>query len=324
MAGVVVRLEVVSSPIGFQAPTVIEWAGENAKRRFLEFFVATIRNPNTRKAYFNAAAGFFDWCESLGFALPSLSPMIASTYIEKLTRERSAPTVKQHLAALRMLFDWLVTGQVIGTNPFWSVRGPKYSTTKGKTPVLYADDARALFEAIDTSHVVGLRDRAMIGLMIYSFARIGAVVGMQVKDYYVQGRRAWFRLHEKGGRYLQVPAHHKAAEFLDAYLEGAGIAEEKDSPLFRTARGRIRELTGRGLVAREALAMVKRRAIAAGLPADICNHSFRATGITDFLANGGTLEAAARIAGHASTKTTQLYNRTADTIELTDIERIRI
>ncbi len=160
--------------------------------------------------------------------------------------------------------------------------------------------------------------------MTYSFARVGAVVKMKVKDYYVQGRRAWFRLQEKGSQMRTVPAHHKAADYVEAYLAAAGIAEDREGPLFRSTGGRGRGLTTKALDPRDVLRMVKRRAREAGLPPELCSHSFRATGITNYLNHGGTLETAARIAGHASTKTTQLYDRTGDQVTMDEIETIRI
>ena len=137
-----------------------------------------------------------------------------------------------------MLFDWLVTGHVVAVNSATSVRGPKHVVKRGKTPVLTADQARALIESIDTSTVVGLRDRALIGVMTYAFARIGAVVAMRVEDYFANGKRWWVRLHEKGGKRHEMPAHHKLEAFLDEYIKAAGIGDEAKSPLFRSAIGR--------------------------------------------------------------------------------------
>jgi site-specific recombinase XerD len=256
--------------------------------------------------------------------MSAIEPMLIAAYIEERTQQRQPQTVKQELAAIRMLFDWLVVGQVVPTNPASAVRGPRYSIKKGKTPVLSEEDARRLLESITTSHVVGLRDRALIALMTYSFARIGAVLGMRVEDYYQNGKRWWIRLHEKGGKFHEVPVHHKAETYLDAYLEAAGIRDAPKSPLFRTTRGRSRKLTENGLQESEALLMVKRRARDAGFPSNLCNHTFRATGITNYMENGGTIEKAAQIAAHESTRTTGLYNRKDDRINLDEIERIRI
>jgi len=163
-----------------------------AARRALEFFTAQINNDHTRKAYLNATRRFAEWCEAHGLhELAHVEPFHVAALVKELQRQFSAPTVKQHLAALRMLFDWLVTGHVIETNPAHAVRGPRYVVTKGKTSVLTADEARALLDAIDTGTLTGLRDRALIGVMVYSFARLNAVIGMKVKvkDYFSQGRR---------------------------------------------------------------------------------------------------------------------------------------
>jgi site-specific recombinase XerD len=213
-------------------PAVVLAAGEKAGLRFLEFFTANIRNPNTRRAYHRACADFFHWCGSRGLPLERIGPVHVAAYIEKLGKELSRPTVKQQLAAIRMLFDWLVTGQVIPTNPAHSVRGPRHSVKKGKTPVLSADEARQLLDSIDKSSVVGLRDRALIGLMVYTFARVGAATGMNVEDWYFQGRRWWVRLHEKGGKRHEMPAHHNLEEYMAAYIDAAGIArQERHSPI---------------------------------------------------------------------------------------------
>jgi integrase/recombinase XerD len=205
--------------IGFGGlPATITAAGESASRRFIEFFTANIRNKNTRMAYARAVAPFFAWCEGRNLELWQLQPSIVAAYIEQLQETHAAPSVKQHLAAIRMLFDYLVLGQVLSMNPAAAVRGPKHTVKRGKTPVLTADQARTLIDSINIGTVVGLRDRALIGVMVYSFARVGAVVRMRVEDYYQNGKRWWLRLHEKGGKRHEVPAHHNAEAYVDAYL----------------------------------------------------------------------------------------------------------
>ena len=296
-----------------------------AQRRFWEFFTAHIRNPNTRRAYLIAAWRFADWCERYDVALERVEPMVVAAYVEELTKQLAPASVKQHLAAIRMLFDWLVVGQVLPFNPASSVRGPKHVVKNGKTPVLTAEEARGLLDGIDLSTLAGLRDRALIGVLVFSFARITAAVSMRVSDYYTQGKRSFFRLHEKGGRYNVVPAHHLAQEYVDAYLEAAELVEDRKGPLFRSCpAGRQDRLEDRAMSRATAHRMIKRRARKAGLPAEICAHSFRGTGITEYLRNGGDLEEAARIAGHESTQTTQLYNRVQEEISLDEIERIHI
>jgi integrase/recombinase XerD len=316
--------ELVKAEKGIVLPAIIAGEGQRASKRFLEFFTANIRNPNTRLSYMRAISPFLAWCEERGLELRQVEPMAVAAYIERLTQERAPQTVKQHLAAIRMLFDWLVTGQIVPFNPAASVRGPRYSIKKGKTPVLSAQETRKLLDSIDTSHVVGLRDRALIGTMVYSFARVSAIVNMKVRDYYPQGKRYWIRLHEKGGKFHEVPAHHTAEKYLDEYIEAASIAGEKNKPLFRSTRGRSRELTTRAVSRFDAYKMIQRRAEDAGISSEIACHTFRATGITEYLRNGGTIEHAQQIAAHESPRTTKLYDRTSDAISLDEIERIVI
>ena len=260
-----------------------------------------------------------------------------AAFIKDLQGELSPPTVKQHLAALRMLFDWLVTGHVLEVNPAHAVRGPKYVVRKGKTPVLTAEEARELLESIETVRttkrkhgtveepsLVGRRDRALIAAMVYTFARVNAVLKMNVRDFFVQGRRGWVRLHEKGGKEHEVPCHHNLERYLDEYIAAAGIAEDPDAPLFQTAAGRTGRLTGKPLWQQDAYRMIQRRAKAAGIQTRIGNHTFRATGITAYLKNSGTLETAQHIANHESPRTTKLYDRRQDEISLDEVERIAI
>jgi site-specific recombinase XerD len=174
-------------PLIESLPTLVQAAGEPAQTRFWEFFVNNIRNPHTRRAYGRAIGEFLAWCEQRGLtSIIDIEPLHIGAYVEALTRSHSAPTAKQRLAAIRMLFDWLVTGQIIPTNPAASVRGPKHVVKVGKTPVLDPEEARTLLDSIDVTTAVGLRDRALIALMVYSFARVGAALAMKVEDVYVQ------------------------------------------------------------------------------------------------------------------------------------------
>ena len=308
-----------------QLPAIVAGTGERAGVRFLEFFAAQIRNPHTRRAYARAAAEFFAWLESVGVAsLPQVQAMHVAAWIELEGREVSAPSVKQRLAAIRHLFDWLVTGHIVQVNPAASVRGPRHVVRSGKTPVLEPAEARHLLDSIDASTPAGLRDKALIGLMVYSFARVGAALAMRVEDVYTQNRRLWVRLHEKGGKHHAMPCHHSLEEIMEAYIAGAGLAGNPKGPLFRTIGRGTGQLTGTSLPQQNAHAMIRRRAAAAGIKTLIGNHSFRATGITAYLKNGGTLEKAAAMANHASTRTTQLYDRRRDDMSLDEVERILI
>jgi site-specific recombinase XerD len=310
-------------------PPLLFLPHEAGARRFFEFFTANIRNPNTRRAYYKAACRFSDWWEEKGITeMKDVQPMHVSAYIEWLGRPLPAggglskPSVKQHLAALRMLFDWLVVGQVIAHNPAHAVRGPRYSQKKGKTPVLDREEARALLASIDTGSLTGLRDRALIGVMIYTFARIGAVLHMNLGDYYSQGRRGWVRLHEKGGKEHEAPCHHKLETFLDEYIKEAGLVDPAEA-LFPTT-GRKTGAAHR-MTQKDAHRMLQRRAKAAGIKTKIGNHSLRATGITDYLkSEGASLSEARKMANHADTRTTQLYDRRADVASFDEYNRVEI
>jgi site-specific recombinase XerD len=327
-------------------PAMIDNAGERARLRFIDFFTAHIRNPNTRGAYGVAVRSFFAWLELQGLDDLSEIRTHVSTYTELLTRNYSAPTVKQHLAAIRKLFDWLIIGQLIDQNPAAPVRGPSHIVKKGKTSVLLADEARQLLDSIkvvkkvrltdgspaEEPLLVGLRDRALIALLIYSFARISAALQMNVGDYYPQGKRWWVRLHEKGGKEHEMPAHHLLEQYLDAYVTAAGMAADKNAPLFCTIGGSERQdrgqgrgrkqLTGDRMTRQDARRMIVRRARKAELLTHISCHSFRATGITVYLLNGGLLEYAQQMAAHESARTTKLYDRRNDQVTLDQVERI--
>jgi site-specific recombinase XerD len=306
-------------------PALITGTGKRAAGRFLEFFTVNIRNRNTRAAYARAARNFLSWCEEHGLSrLQDVQPVHVAAYIEGLQAERAAPTVKQHLACIRMLFDWLVIGQIVAANPAHSVRGPRHSVSKGSTPVLSSEEARELLHGMDVSSVVGLRDRAIIATMTYTFARVGAVVALKVEDYYPQKKRWWLRLHEKNGKVNEMPCHHKLEVYLDEYLEAAGIAGERKGELFRTAIGKTGKLAPKALSRTDVWYMVRRRAASAGIETAIGCHTFRATGITDYLRNGGRIEVAQRMAGHANAKTTGLYDRRNDDVSLDEVERIGI
>jgi site-specific recombinase XerD len=230
-------------------------------------------------------------------------------------------TFKQHMAAIRMLFSWLTEKGILAMNPAREVKTPRFSRTEGKTPAPPHQEVQKLLDAIDVSHIVGLRDRALLGVTAYTFARIGAVVSLTPQDYFQIGKRSVIRFREKGGKEKEIPVHHKLEEY--AYLEAAKLADQPKEPVFRSTRGRSRELGLDGLSRKDAWAMLKRRLRDAGVSTIYSNHSFRAAGITNFLENGGNLEVAQRIAGHADSRTTKLYDRRSQKVLVEDMERIR-
>ncbi len=310
---------------GVVLPPVIARAGKRAAERLIEFFTAHIRNPHTRRAYGRVAWNFFAWLDERDVALEGIIAVHVAAWVECLKRDKyEVASVKQHLAAVRMLLDYLVTGGILRHNPSASVKGPLHSVRRGKTAVLNGHEAGKLIESIPADTITGLRDRALIGLMTYTFARIGAAVAMKVADVFVERNRLWVRLHEKGGKRHEMPCHHSLEEYLNAYLDAGGLREFSAAPLFRTIDRCTKTLSGRPLPQASAWEMVNRRAKAAGIKTAVCNHTFRGTGITAFLENGGTLEGAQRMANHASTRTTQLYDGRSDKATLDDVERIRL
>lgn len=193
-------------PLAARAPALIAAVGDRASYRFLEFFAGQIRNPNSRRAYLRATGRFLLWLEAQGVpSIAAVTSLHVAAYVEELTRRQKAPTVKQQLAAIRRLLDWLAAGGVIAFNPASAVRGPSYSAKTGATPVLSPAEARQLSDAIDTTTPAGLRDRALIALMVYSLARVGAALGMTVEDVFSKNRRLWVRLLEKGGKAAALP-----------------------------------------------------------------------------------------------------------------------
>lgn len=251
-------------------------------------------------------------------------------------QEKSKSTVKQHLAAIRMLYDWLIIGQVIEHNPAHAVRGPKHVVTEGSTPILDAEQMKQLLASIDIMSVVGLRDRALIAVMTATFGRVEATLKMNITDYFEDSKNWSIKLHEKNGKTIVMPVQHRLEEYLDAYISAAGGADgfpcelskngraTKRQPLFRSTRGRSGKLTDNRLSRQDAWRMIKRRARQAGISGRINNHSFRGTGITNYLENGGSLTEAQRMAGHSDPRTTRLYDRRSQKITRGEVERITI
>jgi site-specific recombinase XerD len=281
-----------------------------------------------------AVAQFCSWCEENGLRLATIRPLHVSAYIE--SKPLTAPSIKQHLAALRGLFNWLVIRQVVPDNPALFVKGPKFSRQVGITPIMEAEQVRVLLDSIpvtrkvkvakkhgggvkEVADIKGLRDRAVIAIMAYTFARVSAVVGLNRGDYRLEGKRARLRLLEKGNKEKLVWLHREAEEFLDAYIAAVGI-EDADAPLFQTL-DKVHRLSGEVITRRDMLRVVKERCTAAGLSEEFCNHTFRGTGITVFLHNGGALEAAQDMANHSDPRTTKLYDRRKDLATLNEIER---
>ena len=218
--------------IADRLPPMIAAADDRTAWRFVDFFAVTIRNPNTREAYYRAVSRFMHWCEERGLhRLADIRPIHVAAYVEQLPLSR--PSVKQHLSAISRCFDWLVSGGTLEVNPTTSVQRPKHVVRVGKTPVLSDDQARQLLESISIDRLAGFRDRALIGAMLYTFGRVGAVIAMDVEDYRITNHQRSFLLHEKGGKEHQVPAHHRLIEYLGEYMDATGLWYSPKVPLFQ-------------------------------------------------------------------------------------------
>ena len=246
-------------------PEILVRAGANAIFAAEEFFKATINNAHTRRAYGRAVTRFLAWCEHQGLELGQVTPGLAGEYVGQL--KGSAPTKNQALAALRHFFDGLVTRHALALNPFASVRGLKHRVAEGATPEISVEQARKLLRSLDLGHVVGLRDRAVLGVLAYTGARVGAVARLRLRDLRDFGEQRALRFREKGGKVREIPVRHDLDAWLRAYLDAAGIACQDDkTPLFRAADGKRKQLTPAGYRAHSMRQMLKRRLEDAGLP----------------------------------------------------------
>ncbi len=317
-------------------PAVVAEAGSSARFAYDEFF-AGLDSPHTIRAYRAVVHRFLAHCESRGVRLHEVTPGLVSEYIRTLEatqRDRgdpvaraepaSKPTRKLHLAAIRRFFDKAVERHAVVLNPAASVRGPRYSVAEGKTPAIDPKQARRLLASIDPGTPAGLRDRAVIATLIFTAARVGAVAKLTRGDFHTDGRQFYLRLDEKGGKRRTIPCRTDLQQHIEEYL-ASGQALDDRSPLFRSVRARSGELTHRPMSANDMLRMVKRRLLAAGLPASqFACHSFRAGTATNLLDQGVELADVQFLLGHSDPRTTKLYDRRGLSVTRNIVERIAI
>ena len=304
-------------------PVLVERAGGAARFAWDEFFYAEHHNPHTQKAYMAAVRRFLSWCEGQGVELPGVTPGMVGQYLVSLGG--SAAKRNLHLSALRGFFDRLVNRHVVILNPAASVRGVKEQVMEGKTPEITVEQARTLLASVDTGHIVGLRDRAILATLAYTACRAGAVAKLRLQDFQSEGTQFVLRFQEKGGKSREIPVRHDLEGFIRARLDTAGIAAEaKDRPLFRSTLRRTKQLTGNALTTKAICELVKRRLKDAGLPLRLSPHSFRVATITDLLTQGVPLEDVQYLAGHAEPRTTGLYDRRQKKVTRNIVERISI
>jgi integrase/recombinase XerD len=326
MPNELVKAAVVSMPAAngtATLPVLVERAGGAARFAWDEFFFAEHHNPHTQKAYLRAVKRFLSWCEGQGVELPSITPGQVGQYLVGLGG--SAAKRNLHLSALRGFFDRLVNRHVVILNPAASVKGVKDQVMEGKTPEITIEQARTLLASVETGHVVGLRDRAILATLAYTACRGGAVAKLRLGDFQHDGTQSVLRFQEKGGKSREIPVRHDLEGFILAYIAAAGIAAEaKETPLFRAGNGRSKTLTALPLTSKRICELVKRRLKDAGLPSRISPHSFRVAAITDLLTQGVPLEDVQYLAGHAEPRTTGLYDRRQKKVTRNIVERISI
>jgi site-specific recombinase XerD len=310
-------------PVSAGLPQLIADGGHGARFAWEEFFHGHVRNTHTRRSYQRSARHFLHWGQSRGLALHTIAPAHVGQFLDELPD--AVASKKVYLAGIRHLFDMLVMRHAVVLNPAASVRTERYQVIEGKTPEITVDQARRLLASVKIDSVVGLRDRAIIAMLIYTAARVGAVARLRLRDFYDSGDQYCLRFLDKGGKSREIPVRHDLQGFLFAYITAAEIGHAPtESPLFRSTIRRTKILTNRGLTADDIGRMVKRRMRQAGLPARLSPHSFRVTTITDLLSQGVPLEEVQHLAGHSDPRTTRLYDRRQRRVTRNIVERISI
>lgn len=304
-------------------PKLIADAGAAANFAWDEFFMGTIRNGYTRRAYLFAVRSFLNWLETKQVELARITPGLVGQYFDQLPG--STPTKKVYLSGIRSFFDVLVQRHVLVLNPALSVRTERYSAVEGRTPEITVEQAKKLLASIKLEAVLDFRDRAVIGTLIYTAAQAGAVGKLRLKDFAHDGAQYVLRFVEKGGKARSIPVRADLQQYIVEYLFAAAIEDDsKEAPLFRTAGGRRGRLTAQAMDNVDICRMVKRRLKAAGLPLLISPHSFRSCAATDLLLQGVALEDVQYLLGHSDSRVTKLYDRRQKQVTRNIVERISV
>ncbi len=304
-------------------PEILQRAGAASVYAAEEFFYGKIRNQNTRLAYQRSVYRFLAWLEVKGIReLHQVTPRMIADFLDGCP---SRSTRRLQLSAIRHFFDEQVVRHAMILNPALSVRGERETVVEGRTPEATKEDVRKLFTSLDHGNVVGLRDRAIIGILVYTAVRIGAAAKLKRGDFFFAGNQYNLRFTEKGGKLREIPVRSDLEDFLLQYLRGAGLEHaSKETPLFQSTIRREKKLTGKPMHVNDISRMVKRRIEDAGIQARISGHSFRVATITDLLEQGVPLEDVQYLAGHADPRTTRLYDRRQKRVTRNIVERISL
>jgi len=303
---------------------LIEAQGAAGRFAWEEFFLGRIRNGHTRRAYQQAVSAFLIWCDRQHVDLQGITPGMVGHYFDQHTG--SPPTKKLHMSAIRGLFDVLVQRHVLILNPALSVRTERYSVTEGRTPEITIEQVRQLRDSIRLVSVIDHRDLAIINMLMFTAARVGAIAKLRIRDLRDDGHHMSVQFREKGGKRRLIPVRISLQDELEEYLRRSRLADEtdKDLPLFRTATGRSVELSDRPMSGVDILRMIRRRLKRAGLPTVISCHSFRACAATDLLLQSVPLEDVQYLLSHSDSRVTRLYDRRKRQVTRNIVERITV
>lgn len=265
--------------LGKQIPQVVQDAGQDAALRFQDFFASHLRNPNTKQAYLGAVTKFLNWTAAEKLQLAHIDQNAFMLYIS--AHPGSLATIKQHSAAIRQFLDWMSAEPNVSL-PHWNARPvQRKELAKNKHETLPVQDVKRLLESIDTESVVGLRDKTIIALMLSCVGiRVGSIASMLVSDLALCGSGDYFvRYRNRPGNIRQQKMQPSVSQLIANYLTRANLSTQTNAPLFRSVRGRTRQLTSRPMHRTDILRMVKRRARDAEITAPICCDSFRYLGL---------------------------------------------
>src|SRR5271165_6670028 len=303
--------EVLLAPFDLLDGTT-ESARAKTAETLLELLGARVRNPNTRSAYRVAWRSFLAFCSARQLELEHVKAYHVGAWLDRHPGSRS--TQRQHLAAVRLLFDSLMMRGVVEYNPAARAKPPRLVRESSRTPVFEEAEIVAFLDSISPNSLKDIRDKAIFCVLLYSWCRVSALISLTVADYYERAGQRWLRFQKKRGKVHEVPVHSKAREAIDLWLGASDLSSNPAAPLF-PAFGKDREtIELKHLDRRSVLKLVERRASASGIVKRVCCHSFRATGITEYMNSGGTIEIAQQIAGHKSSSTTRIYDRSQDVL----------
>jgi len=313
----------VATQMQIRLPGIVSVHGRAARFAWDEYFSGKIRNPHTRKAYLHAVRCFLSWCELHDIELLDITPGMIGRYFD--LHPGSAPTKKLHMSAIRGLFDTLVLRHVIVLNPALSVKTERLHVMEGKTPEVTVEQARKLRESIELVTPIDYRDRAIVSMLIYTAARVGAIAKLRFGDLRDEAVHWSIQFREKGGKQRLIPARIDLQADIQMYLaEAFHQPLAKDATLFRTALGRTGNLSNKPMSAIDICRMVKRRLKKASLPEAISPHSFRSCAATDLLLQGVPLEDVQYLLGHSDARVTRLYDRRQRKVTRNIVERISV